>query len=258
MTIKTFISFLFVLLSIDSYTQICIQGVTKDRRGKIIEYVSIGFQEKGIGTISDHQGTFLLNIPDSLQNDSLTFHHVSYNTVLLLPQDVNRDSIIRMEEKITALPEISVVPKKISTKWLNRGFKIPGAYAFTENLGEEWGISLKIKRQAILKQVQFEIKTCTYDSVKLRINIYKFNSDTQEVGEYLLSEPLYKTVEKYTENKKITVDIPGLISVNQEQILLSFEFVQFFGEGHIHYPVYKGNENNPIQAAVYGEIIEIG
>lgn len=101
-----------MLLSADSYTQISIQGVTKDKSGKIVEYVSIGFQEKGIGTISDHQGLFSFVIPDSLRHHCLTFQYVSYNAIRLLPDKVNRDSIIRMEEKNTLLPEISVVPKK--------------------------------------------------------------------------------------------------------------------------------------------------
>jgi hypothetical protein len=110
-----------------------------------------------------------------------------------------------------------------------------------DNLGEEWGISLKIKRQALLKQVQFEIKACTYDSVKIRINIHTFDSETQEAGEFLLSEPLYTTVGKYANSRKYIVDIPEMISVDRAEILLSFEIVQFFGEGHIHVPAYKGS-----------------
>jgi hypothetical protein len=231
---------LFVPIFLNSYAQIHIQGITKDKNDQIIEYVSIGIQEKGIGTVSNHQGIFSLVVPDSLKNEYLSFNHVSYNTIRLLPEDVNGNSIIRMEEKITALSEVIVTSKKSSPKWLKRGFKIPG-YAYANDLGEEWGINLEIKKQTLLRQVKLKIGTCTYDSVKIRINICKFKSDTQEVGKYLLSEPLYKTVEKQAKSKAYTVDIPELIFVNQEEILLSFEFVHYYGEGYIHLPVYKGS-----------------
>jgi hypothetical protein len=240
MTSKLHLSLLFVLLSLNAYTQICVQGVTKDKNKQTVGYVSIGLPGKNLGTVSDDQGVFSFVVPDSLKNEYLIFNHVSYHTIKLLPEEVNRVSVIQMEEKITELPDISVVPPKTSPKWLKKGFKIPG-YAYAEDLGEEWGIHLKIKQPALLKQVQLEIKACTYDSVKIRINMYTFKSETQEVGEFLLSEPLYKTVGKSSKNKEYVVDIPEWISVAQEEILLSFEFVHYFGEGYIHLPVYKGS-----------------
>ncbi|GHV27935.1 hypothetical protein FACS1894176_10240 [Bacteroidia bacterium] len=241
MTNKFFLlSLLFASLYLTGYAQIRVQGVTNDASNHIVKYVSIGIKDKGVGTVSNEQGVFFLVIPDSLKNEYLTFNHVGYNTIQLLPEVVNKNSVIKLEEKITELSEIAVIPKKTTPKWLKKGFKIPG-YAYAKDLGEEWGIHLKIKKQSIVKQVKFEIKTCAYDSVKIRINMYKFKSDRQEVGEYLLSEPLYKTVEKSAKSKNYIVDIPEVITINQEDILLSFEFVHYSGEGHIYLPVYKGS-----------------
>jgi hypothetical protein len=130
-------SLLLVVLSFNGYAHLHLRGVTKDVNGNAVEYVVIGFPEKGVGTVSDRQGVFSLVIPDSLRDTGLTFSRVGYKILLLPPDSV--DSVIEMEKKVMELPEISIVPqtKKTKPQWFKHGFKIPG-YAYSENLGEEW------------------------------------------------------------------------------------------------------------------------
>jgi hypothetical protein len=102
------------------------------------------------------------------------------------------------------------------------------------------GISVKTERLALLKQVRMEIKTCMYDSVTIRINICWLDGAILETGASLLSEPLYLTVGKHVKSRKYTIDIPGEVTVDGEELLLSIEFVHYFGEGYIQLPVYLG------------------
>ena len=54
-----------------------IAGRITDHNGQHIEYVAVGIPGSNIGTVSDSEGIFSLELPDTTDSD-LMFFHVSY------------------------------------------------------------------------------------------------------------------------------------------------------------------------------------
>ncbi len=219
--------------------QIHIQGITKDVHGDIIKYVNVGFEGKEIGTVSNQDGIFSLTIPDALENELLTFSHINYTTIQLFPGELNDNETIILEEAVKELPEIIINPSKITSKWLKKGFKIPGR-AELKGLGGDWGTSWKIKKNCILKQIRFEVSDCTYDSVVVRINVYAFNSNTQAIGESYLQSPLYRIIKANNKNAEYYIEILDDIQLSVSEVFVSFGVVQYYGEGRLNFPVCSG------------------
>ncbi|MDR2811283.1 MAG: carboxypeptidase-like regulatory domain-containing protein, partial [Tannerellaceae bacterium] len=142
--------FLFHINTVCGQKQV--QGVTVDADNKPVKYVDIGFEGKGLGTVSDANGVFLLDVPDSLKDEPLTFSHVSYNTKQLLIRDISQNQTIVLEEKVFELPEVSVNPQKISFKRLKKGVRMFGDMGIT-GLGGSVGVVLNIKKESLLKYV---------------------------------------------------------------------------------------------------------
>ena len=62
--------------------QTIVKGCIVNERSETIEYVSIGFEEDSVGTISDANGNFELEIPTNRKND-LVFTHVSFQKAVV-------------------------------------------------------------------------------------------------------------------------------------------------------------------------------
>lgn len=95
--------FILALLSLSIFTsaQKAITGRIKSIDGNGIEYVNIGILEKNTGTVSDVNGIFNINIPDSLVNDSLTIRHINFQTIYLCIKDLSfsKENEITLDEK---------------------------------------------------------------------------------------------------------------------------------------------------------------
>jgi hypothetical protein len=235
-----FLSYAFVVNA-----QIRIQGTTEDVKGKIIEYVSIGFENKGIGTVSNRDGIFSLIVPDSLKNELVTFSHIGYITKRVLPGEITGNRAIILDEKINELSGITVLPSKISSKWLKKGLNVRLTARITapeseSELGGDWGISWNIKKKCLLKQVRFKVTGCSYDSVVVSINICRFNSSAQTIGDSYLQKPLYKTIFMNKKSKQYSIDIPENIQIDPSEVFISLGSVQFYGKGNLNLKSYIG------------------
>ena len=79
---KTIISIMLALVTMTGQAQITLKGSIVNERGEKIEYVSIGLEEDSIGTISDANGNFTIEIPANRKND-LVFTHVSFQKAIV-------------------------------------------------------------------------------------------------------------------------------------------------------------------------------
>ena len=59
-----------------------------------------------------------------------------------------------------------------------------------DSLGEEIGVLTNIKSATVIEQIKIPILKCTYDSVKVRINIYQLNRESNATP--LFTTPIYK------------------------------------------------------------------
>jgi hypothetical protein len=150
-----------------------------------IPYVNIGVFQKNIGTVSDENGNFVLGFAEySTASDSIIFSHIGYQTVkYALSQLLNPVGDIALFPASKLLQEVSIKPKKMVKKFLGRNGKGLGLmhfnfYTFYEKevddrLGKEAGVLLPVKRDCFLNELQMNISSNEFSSLKFRLNLYK-------------------------------------------------------------------------------------
>ena len=207
-------------------SQIKLKGTVIDASSSSpIEFVNIGFPKKGVGTVSSEKGEFVLIVPDSLKSDSIVFSHISYKTKKIKLEE--NLSVITLTEAKKDLSEVIILPNKIKSKWINKGISIPVS-SMLSNLGEEVGIPLDFKKEALLRQVKVKVKSCSYDSVIVRVNLYNLKEGI--VGDLISTEPLYTTIFKNKKSQEYILDFVESIKISDGSILLSMECVAYHGE----------------------------
>ncbi|MEN9697214.1 MAG: hypothetical protein RLZ56_635 [Bacteroidota bacterium] len=152
---------------------------------QVIPYVNIGIFQKNIGTVSNENGQYQLRFSGNYAaSDSIIFSHVGYRTVKYpIAQLLNPMSDIQLSPVSNTLQEVVVKSRKLTEKILGRNGKGLGLmhynfYTFYEKevddrLGKEAGILLKNKRDCFLNELQMQISSNEFASLKFRLNFYK-------------------------------------------------------------------------------------
>lgn len=143
--------------------------------GKPLAYVNIGIPGKGIGTVSDALGNFNLKVGQAEADDTLRFSMVGYSSRSFLLSEWKNGSTIRLEEKTSALAELTVSAKKLKTKVLGNTArsKFFGGKFSSDNLGSEVAIRINLgRRPMILRTLRFHISYNTEDTTVFRFNVY--------------------------------------------------------------------------------------
>ena len=193
--------------------QTIVKGHVVNERGETIEYVSIGFEEDSIGTISDANGNFELEIPTNRKND-LVFTHVSFQKAVVLYETYanGQQLTVTMKDKVFELAEV-VVGKKNKPQKI-AGKAISGPMASFRGKGKadalEWGPVFRSKKDYVISDILLTIKGSSYQWCVLSFNIYEIQ-DSKFVN--ILNKPIYHRIEK--SNSKQRLDIQP-----QETIML--------------------------------------
>ncbi|MCB0514855.1 MAG: carboxypeptidase-like regulatory domain-containing protein [Chitinophagales bacterium] len=232
---------LFIIIAIFNNYTIWAQDITgmvvNSANEQAIEFVNIGIVGKNIGTVSDENGHFSLFIDAHLDNDSILFSAIGYAPQWIKIADLRRnsDATIRLEEKVYEFSEVVIKPKTFKKKILGITADIKQiAAGFHDNLlGYECGIMIKVKKTAILKQLNINVSSCTYDSVFYRLNIYE---DRGEMGfENILKEPIYIKLLKEEVEDEIQIDLRAKNIVVSGNALITLEHIKNLGEGHLDF-----------------------
>ena len=193
--------------------QTIVKGCIVNERSETIEYVSIGFEEDSVGTISDANGNFELEIPTNRKND-LVFTHVSFQKAVV-PYETyanGQQLTVTMKDKVVELAEV-VIGKKNKPQKI-AGKAISGPMASFRGKGKadalEWGPVFRSKKDYVISDILLTIKGSSYQWCVLSFNIYEIQ-DSKFVN--ILNKPIYHRIEK--SNCKQRLDIQP-----QETIML--------------------------------------
>lgn len=193
--------------------QTIVKGCIVNERGEKIEYVSVGLEEDSIGTISDANGNFTIEIPANRKND-LVFTHVSFQKAIV-PYETyanGQQLTVTMKDKVVELAEV-VVGKKNKPQKI-AGKAISGPMASFRGKGKadalEWGPVFRSKKDYVISDILLTIKGSSYQWCVLSFNIYEIQ-DSKFVN--ILNKPIYHRIEK--SNSKQRLDIQP-----QETIML--------------------------------------
>jgi hypothetical protein len=181
---------LLVLYNSNCYSQEkVINGEIKDIENKtLLQYVNIGIANKGVGTVSNSNGKFSLRLNEKVKgNDTITFSYIGYKTKKIILTELNQsNNIVELEPEINNLNEIVVKfvkpkPKKIGRNSKGFGLMHYNFYSYYEKnvddrLSKEIGMKFKLKKDCKINDLNFNITSNEFKSLKFRLNFYKIEN----------------------------------------------------------------------------------
>ena len=179
--------FLFLFITINSFSQEkIISGEIKDAENKTyLQYANIGILNKNIGTVSNFDGKFSLKINEKVnENDLISFSYVGYQTKKIAISKLNSlNNVIELEIEKNQLSEVVVKFVKLKPKIIGRNSKGFGLmhynfYSYYEKdvddrLSKEIGMKFKLKKDCKINDLNFNINSNEFSSLKFRLNFYK-------------------------------------------------------------------------------------
>ena len=181
---------LFLVIISNSFAQEkIINGEIKDAENKtFLQYANIGISNKNTGTVSNFDGKYSLKINENInENDVVTFSYVGYQTKTIEISKLNfLNNVIELEPEKNQLDEVVVKFVKPKPKILGRNSKGFGLmhtnfYTYYEKdvdnrLSKEIGMKFKLKKDCKINDLNFNITSNEFSSLKFRLNFYKIEN----------------------------------------------------------------------------------
>ncbi len=196
---KRLLSLLIFLITFSFSAQV--KGVVLDSiSGKPIAYVNIWVENENIGTTSEENGIFSLDLNEE---KSIIFSALGYETKNLKSSEIEKVSLY---PKVYEMPEVVLENKKETKKIQIGKVKGKGYYSFylTPSIHVKYfSFEKEYKELKFLKLIEIQTKS-EIDSVSLKIKIFNVN-DLGFPEEDLLKEDLIVYVKKGKQKTKIDI-----------------------------------------------------
>lgn len=165
--------------------QITIKGTIIDKEtNSSLSYANIGIYNTNIGTISDKNGNFELEIDSNLnKNTKIIFSYVGYDKLELsistLQLQNNRIELVKSKNELKEVVISFIKPKQRKIGRTSKGLGLMHANFYTyyekyvnDRLSKEMGMKLKIKKDCKIEDLNFNITSNDYNLIKFRLNFY--------------------------------------------------------------------------------------
>ena len=182
--------FFFIAITLNSFSQEkVINGEIKDAENNTyLQYANIGISNKNTGTVSNSDGKFSLKIDEKINdNDFVTFSYIGYQTQTIAISKLKLPyNVIKLKPKKNQLDEVIVKFVKLEPKIIGRNLKGLGImhanfYNYYEKdvddrLSKEIGMKFKLKKDCKINDLNFNITSNEFRSLKFRVNFYKIEN----------------------------------------------------------------------------------
>ena len=210
---------ILLFLSFSMSVSAQIKGVVVDENNKPIPYVNIWVANENIGTTSEENGQFILNI--NPKNQMLLFSSIGFETikkqildcqkVILKPIIIKLDEVVISKPKNTKLIEIGNSKKR---------FYLPEPQVVPWVLARKFQIDVNNNELKYVKEIIFFTKS-DVDNGLFRARIFEVKKDSMP-GADLISEELIISTKKG--KHKTIVDISKYkLQIPKEGIVVAFE-----------------------------------
>lgn len=203
-----------------------------------ISFANIGFQGKGIGTVSDADGNFSLEFKiGAIKNsDKLLISVLGYETVMFtkiqIIQYLEKELIIPLNPNNYELE--SAVIENVKRRTITIGNldtknaeTLLGIWKDREALGGEILTKLRVKQKNTkFKSFRFHVLANFSDSIVIRLNIYNISRNTP--SQSLLNESIIKVVKTKSGVLEIPLDDYNIL-VNDD-VLIGIELLEVYGD----------------------------
>ncbi|MDC1460472.1 carboxypeptidase-like regulatory domain-containing protein [Flavobacteriaceae bacterium] len=194
-----------------------------------LPFVNIGILKKELGTVSNEDGFFFLEVPDVFAKETLRFSMIGFDErdfqVADLEAILLSNNTLVLAEQTTFLEEVVLTAEKkwdtrVSGNTTTSKLLITG---FTSNqLGNEIALFIKVKKTpAYIEGIQFSVVENIYPEVRFRVNVY--SSEYRFPDENILKENIFVTL-KQSEGI-ISVDLKEYDILIDDDVFISLEWI---------------------------------
>lgn len=224
---KTYLFLIFVLMNLMTYGQKKVSGIIVDKELKSkIAYVNIGIENKGVGTVSDENGVFELNIPENFENSILTFSHLGYEKYTINISEIQEGSTITLVPKVNELEEVIIKSTKTFEVGHKTSEKSSGGVFSSKGISNQVGTIIKNRKSIVLKDFNFYIYDCNYQFLKFRLNFYDVKS--KKPNEFINKEEIIFEINS-TDKGVFTVDLKDEDIVVEKDFICTLELLEVNG-----------------------------
>ena len=208
-------------------------GKVCNAAGEGLPYVNLGVLGRNQGTVTRPDGSFRLALKEARTDDTVRVSLVGHQTLNLtlaqLSKSATKGSLrLTLAEQVQALPEVIVrtegsVVRVLGNQTQSRFFS--GGFG-PNQLGAQIGIPIRARKKPMLvEKVDFHVSYNGYDSLTLRLNVYKLENGVP--GPNLLGENVLLSLGKQT--GRFAFDLSQHNIVVREDVLLALELLD--GQG---------------------------
>lgn len=228
---KTFLFlFAFLLFIPVLNAQYILQGRIIDALTKEpLPFVNVGVLKKEIGTVSNEDGFFFLEVPDVFAKETLRFSMIGFDErdfqVTDLEAILLSNNTLVLAEQTTFLEEVVLTAEK---KWDTRvsgnatTSKLLMAGFTSNQLGNEIALFVKVKKTpAYIEGIQFSVVENIYPEVRFRVNVY--SSEYRFPDENILKENIFVTLNQ--SEGIISVDLKEYDILVDDDVFISLEWI---------------------------------
>lgn len=240
-----------------SFSQVIQAKVTDATTNKTIPFVSVGIKGTNIGTVSDDNGSFKINIEKAAETDSLKISAIGYKSKTYSAANVRSffEELIFLQPENYILKEITIVPTKTIKKVLgNKRYNKQGYCTFnSKEKGTQVAIKIENKKNRILtvEDFNFCLNINTFgDSIIFRLNFYTADENGLP-GKSLLKKQIVFSPNPPTGVSKLDLKNEYII-INEQVFFVSLECISDLTKRHykIGYSVpeigFSGSPKGPV------------
>lgn len=257
---KNLLNLIALIICNGALTAQIIKGKVLDTKTKEpIAFANIGILGKGIGTVTNEDGTFELNISKSSAEDIIRFSYIGYNSLSFTnsqyQKQFNDIAVVYLTESNYNLNEVVIRPKVFKSKVVgNTGKGIENASFVdnsldTSNIGFEVGTRIKIKErptyidEVVINFSKNESKGCIF-----RLNIYDGKiKNTPNI----LKEPIYITIDK--ELSTLKIDLKKYNILVENDFIIALECVKRTSKMKVNMYAVMGGSDICIRSSINDE-----
>ena len=221
---------LFAFIAIQVHGQVISGKITNHDTDKPLEYVNIGVVGEPVGTISDMQGDFRLDIKGLPNDKEVRFSMIGFESkTYTIGELLNKENNIELVVKVFAIEEVTITPKKKFRKVGTTGCSMRSLCGWG---GTQRGKGHEIGSKIVLGETPVSIKSLhvrlfhqSFDSSLFRLHIRNIADDLPQ--NELLRDNIYITVTR--ESGWVEFDLRPYNLILSGDIILTLEWVNVFG-----------------------------
>ena len=234
---KTLFSLIFLLIFSFINSQIINGKIISNENKKPIPYAKIGIENENLGSISDEDGNFSIDLTNVSRNNFLVVEYGGYE---IFKDNVDKfinsqNYTITLHENIINIQEVIINPKKyINKNWGTNAKSKKIQFGFNpastkEDKSKEFGVLFSNSKKIKIDKINLNIVDIKTDvPIQLNFNIYSKNNKFP--GELLATETLSVILTKdKILNETFTFDISDKnIWINKQDFFVTVQVMNSF------------------------------